>query len=146
MTDKENIIILNRQIAAIQNQLKYIQNSIDTVSGSVGNIDNNLKYIMTLFLPYIPLVAMVNEPILEDVAITSIAVDRVNYNVKNGDKLKLINYETGSTFDIRADADASIGDTSITIVNFTPTENIMTNNFIFFSMVRDADHKLEIEH
>ena len=146
MTDKENIIILNRQIAAIQNQLKYIQNSIDTVSGSVGNVDNNLKYIMTLFLPYMPLVAMVNEPILEDVAITSIAVDRVNYNVKNGDKLKLINYETGSIFDIRADADASIGDTSITIVNFTPTENIMTNNFIFFSMVRDSAYKLEIEH
>lgn len=146
MTDKENIIILNRQIAAIQNQLKYIQNSIDTVSGSVGNVDNNLKYIMTLFLPYIPLIGTVNEPILEDVAITTITIDRLNYNIKTNDKLKLINYETGTTFDLTVDNDGNAGDTDISIVSFTPTENIMTNNFIFFSMVRDTDHKLEIEH
>jgi hypothetical protein len=146
MTDKENIIILNRQIAAIQNQLKYVQNSIETVSGSVGNVDNNLKYIMTLFLPYIPLIGTVNEPILEDVAITTITIDRLNYNIKTNDKLKLINYETGTTFDLRVDADGSVGDTDISIVSFTPTENIMSNNFIFFSMVRDSGHKLEIEH
>jgi len=146
MTDKENIILLNRQIAAIQNELKYVKNSINTVSGTAGNIDSNLKYIMTLFLPYLPLVGLVNEPFLKDVAVTSIGVERVNYALKTNDKLKLINYETGNTFDLTVSADADVSDTEIAIDSFTPTENIMTNNFIFFSMVRDADHKIEIEH
>jgi hypothetical protein len=146
MTDKENIILLNRQMAAIQNQLKYVQNSIETVSGSVGNVDNNLKYIMTLFLPYMPLVGMVNTPILKDVAITSITIDRLNYDIKLNDKLKLVNYESGNTFDLTVDDEGTVGDTTITINSFTPTENIMSNNFIFFSMVRDTDHKLQIEH
>ncbi len=146
MTDKENIILLNRQIAAIQNELKYVKNSINTVSGTAGNIDNNLKYIMTLFFPYLPLVGLINEPILEDVAITTIVVERLNYAIKDGDKLKLINYESGSTYDIEVASDGSVGDTDISIISFTPSENIMANNFLFFSMVRDADHKLEIEH
>lgn len=146
MTDKENIILLNRQISAIQNELKYLKNSINTVSGSVGNVDNNLKYIMTLFLPYLPLVGIVNEPILKDVAITTIVVERLNYAVKTNDKLKLINYESGNSFDIEIAGDGNVGDTDLSITSFTPSENIMNNNFIFFSMIRDTARKLEIEH
>lgn len=146
MTDKENIILLNRQIAAIQNELKYVKNSINTVSGTAGNIDNNLKYIMTLFLPYLPLVGIVNEPIIDGVGITTIAIERLNYRIKNGDKLKLVNYESGTTFDLIVSADGGVGDGSIQIATFTPSENIMNNNFIFFSMVRDTAQKLEIEH
>lgn len=146
MTDKENIILLNRQMSAIQNELKYLKNSINTVSGSVGNVDNNLKYIMTLFLPYLPLVGIVNEPILKDVAITTIVVERLNYAVKTNDKLKLINYESGNAFDIEIAGDGNVGDTDLSITSFTPSENIMNNNFIFFSMVRDTAQKLEIEH
>lgn len=146
MTDKENIILLNRQISAIQNELKYLKNSINTVSGSVGNVDNNLKYIMTLFLPYLPLVGIVNEPIIDGVGITTIAIERLNYRIKDGDKLKLVNYESGTTFDLTVSADGGVGDGSIQIATFTPSENIMNNNFIFFSMVRDTAQKLEIEH
>jgi hypothetical protein len=93
-----------------------------------------------------PLVGMVNTPILKDVAITSITIDRLNYDIKLNDKLKLVNYESGNTFDLTVDDEGTVGDTTITINSFTPTENIMSNNFIFFSVVRDSDHKLEIEH
>lgn len=147
MTDAQLLKIAISRIESLENSQKYTRELILKAQGKANNGSQAIFKFIDLLLPFLPLVAKTTDYInTEGSAITEINTTALNYDIKVGDKLKIINFQTGNYFEVEVNADASAGAESITIVSIIPTEVFNINSLILFSMVRDADHKIEIEH
>jgi hypothetical protein len=146
MTDAQRITKLEQQVAALINQNKYTNNSILNANGIAANNNRYTNDFIGLFLPYLPLIAIVTKPLASGTAITSLTCSNINYHVDRNDKFVIINTATGTTFDLTATADSNPGETSLTFSSFTPSEEIGTNSLILFKMVRDnGSHFIKID-
>jgi len=147
MTDSQNIAQLQKDVKALQNLVKYMTNDTRTVGGIAANQNRYTNDFINLFLPWLPLIARLDVPILvADGAVTSLTCFATNYNLDNNDKFVILNIETGNQFDLVASADTSAGGTSLSFDSFTPTEDLGCNCLILFKMARDTGaHFIKID-
>lgn len=148
MTDAQNIAILQKEVAALQNLVKYMSNATRTVGGNAANGNRLTNDFIKLFLPWLPFVAYLNAPLLvSGGAISTLSCVATIYNIEDNDKLVILNIQTGNQFDIVANGAVTAGATSITFDSFTPTEDLGCNCLILFKMVRNtATNNITIDH
>lgn len=146
MTDSQRISKLEQQVAALINQNKYTDNAITTTAGVAANDNRTTNFIIDLFLPYLPLIAKLDAPLVSGTAISTLTCSSSFYDLDNNDKFVLINIATGTSFNLVANGNTAAGSTSITFDSFTPTEEIGTNSLIMFKMHRDTgSHFIKID-
>lgn len=146
MTDAQRIDKLEKQVAALINQNKYTDNSIMNTGGIAANNNRFTNDFINLFLPYLPLISKITNPIESGTAISTLSCSATYYQVDNNDKFVLINIATGTSFNLVANGTTSPGSTSITFDSFTPSEEIGTNSLIMFKMHRDTgSHFIKID-
>lgn len=146
MTDAQRISKLEQQVSALINQNKYTNDSIMDANGIAANNNRYTNDFIGLFLPYLPLISKITNPIASGTAISTLSCSATYYQVDNNDKFVLINIATGTSFNLVANGTTSPGSTSITFDSFTPSEEIGTNSLIMFKMHRDTgSHFIKID-
>ena len=144
MTDKERINSIEKTVNYNQKNVEYIANNLSQSIGVLGNKITFLSNALNVLLPYIPYVGKLVNGVFID-SLTEIEVTPLKYNLKTNDVIDIINLDTLEIVSARVSENISVGSTTISIESVTFTSTIQ-NGLVMFSMVRDTDHKLQIEH
>ena len=123
-----------------------LRDSLQSEIATRGNNDNNLYKYIDFLLPSIPFIARTANTYLSGDTVTSITVDNVTKEIKTNDKLTIVNLVNGLTYDVIASANVGLGETAISINSYTFTADLLSTSLILFKIIRDTDHKFEIEH
>ena len=136
----------NKNLANLEQALFSLQDNLQKEISTRGNNDNNLYKYIEFLLPSIPFIARTANTYLSGDTVTSISVDNITKAIKTNDKLRIINLVTGITYDVIASANAGLGESTIYINSYSFTADLLETSLVLFRVVRDSDHKLEIEH
>ena len=144
MTDKERINNIEKIVKFNSKKVDYINSNLSQSIGVLGSKITQLSNTIDILLSYTPFVGkIVNGIFIESV--TEIEITPLKYNLKTSDVIDIINLDTFEIIQARVSENISVGATTIQIDSVSFAEQIQ-NGIIMFSMVRDADHKIEIEH
>jgi hypothetical protein len=144
MTDKERINSIEKIVNYNQKNVEYIANNLSQSIGVLGNKITFLSNALNVLLPYIPYVGKLVNGVFID-TLTEIEVTPLKYNLKTNDVIDIIDLDTLEIVSAIVSENISVGSTTIVIESVIFTSAIQ-NGLVMFSMVRDTDHKLQIEH
>jgi hypothetical protein len=143
---QNRVIELSQQVEAINQTLGMMQINLQQTDAKVDQNQTDTALLLSKLYKVIPVIGNTTTQLFESDTITSLDVTPILFNLKNNDKIVVYDLFLENTFEFTVDENASVGDISISISSTVLDYDLTANSLVLFKVVRDSDHKLEIEH
>jgi hypothetical protein len=143
---QNRVIELSQQVESINQTLGMMQINLQQTDAKVDQNQTDTALLLSKLYKVIPVIGNTSTQLFESDTITSLDVTPILFNLKNNDKIVVYDLFLENTFEFTVDDNASVGDTSISISSTVLDYDLTANSLVLFKVVRDSDHKLEIEH
>ena len=127
-------------------QIEMMKIALDELGGRIDGNTSDLTRVINAVKPIIPVIGNTTYQLFEGNTITSITVDKILYNLKANDVIIVNDLYNEIITEFIVSDNTALGGTAIPVNSTTLSNTINGNSLVMFSIVRDTDHKLEIEH